>query len=280
MTWKAYIQDLPNSTFTGEDYTPSYRNDSNPVYKRWHNPFISVYGSNSTAISNVVNAAQFDTDLGANAVPDFSFYVPNYQLDGYNGTISTASSWAQGFLGPKLNSTGLANTLVVVTFDQSNTTSNGTNQVYTVLTGPGLPTELAGKTDNSYFNTYSLLSSAEAALGLGSLGKGDTIASAFALNASAINATNGATAFPGANSTFGGNSTAGVNGGEGAGVSTGAGLGGAAPTGAANPGPGISGSNSSTGGGSSGSSSGASTFGVPVAAAALAVIAGNLMTFF
>jgi hypothetical protein len=85
-------------------------------------------------------------------------------------------------------------TLILLTFDE-NETYTAANRVYTLLLGNGLPANLVGQNDTTYYTRsspafpsrpsadwpasdfdldYSALSTVEANWGLGSLGRGDT----------------------------------------------------------------------------------------------------------
>jgi len=73
-TWRVYAENLPWVGYTG--------GDSYPYVKR-HNPFAymtDVVGKSQA--NNLVPFTQWTTDLAANALPNFSFVVPNVQHDG------------------------------------------------------------------------------------------------------------------------------------------------------------------------------------------------------
>jgi hypothetical protein len=63
-------------------------------------------------------------------------------------------------------------------FDESENYFND-NKVFTVLLGDAIPEALKGTTNDTAFNHYSILATAERNWGLGNLGEGDVGASAF-----------------------------------------------------------------------------------------------------
>ena len=87
-TWKAYAESLPSAAYMGEDVYP---------YVRHHNPFVyfSDVQNSSTQTANIVPFTQFATDLANNALPQYSFIVPNVLDDAHDGTLAQADAWLQ-----------------------------------------------------------------------------------------------------------------------------------------------------------------------------------------
>ncbi|KAG0051272.1 hypothetical protein BGZ83_003906 [Gryganskiella cystojenkinii] len=167
LTWRAYQEDAPTACYT--DFENEW------LYYRKHNPFI-IYESiskNPARCANVVPATQLQTDLANGDMPNYSFYTPNMVNDGHNTTVADASKWLNTFLPPLLaNKTFINNTLVVVTFDESEDYFVS-NAVYTLLLGDSVA-KLKNTTDSTFYTHYSLLSTIEANWGLGNLGLQDT----------------------------------------------------------------------------------------------------------
>ncbi|KAG0321790.1 hypothetical protein BGZ97_010352 [Linnemannia gamsii] len=167
LTWRAYQEDAPTPCF--KDF------QNNGQYFRKHNPFI-IYDSianNATRCSNVVPATQLQADLAAGNMPNYAFYTPNMVNDGHNSTVAVASTWLKGFLTPLLaNKTFNNNTLVVVTFDETETYTLP-NRVLAFLLGDTVAA-LKNTTDSTFYTHYSLLSTIESNWDLGNLGRQDT----------------------------------------------------------------------------------------------------------
>ena len=167
LTWKAYQEDLPSACFQGFE--------SDGLYFRKHNPFI-IYDSianDPARCNNIVPATQLATDLGNNDLPNYSFYTPNMINDGHNTTVVDASKWLKTFLPPLLaNKSFINNTLVVITFDETETYTVA-NRVYTLLLGDVIA-DLKNTTDSTFYTHYSILSTVEANWDLGNLGRQDT----------------------------------------------------------------------------------------------------------
>lgn len=156
LTWKVYAQSLPSTGYTGTDVFP---------YVKRHNPFVyfdSVLGS-PTQLANVVHFAQFATDLNSGSLPSYSFIVPDVVHDGHNcpdglpaiacdtnDRLAEVDSFLKNDLSPLLtNSTLMANTVVVLTFDESATDNTlGGGHVATVLLGG--PVKTAYTSTNTY----------------------------------------------------------------------------------------------------------------------------------
>ncbi|KAF8946208.1 hypothetical protein BGZ47_001030 [Haplosporangium gracile] len=167
LTWRAYQEDAPTPCF--KDF------QSNGKYFRKHNPFI-IYDSianNATRCNNVVPATQLQADLAAGNMPNYAFYTPNMVNDGHNSTVAVASAWLKGFLTPLLtDKTFINNTLIVVTFDETETYTLP-NRVLALLLGDSVAA-IKNTTDSTFYTHYSLLSTIESNWDLGNLGRQDT----------------------------------------------------------------------------------------------------------
>jgi acid phosphatase len=159
-TWKVYAESLPSVGYTGGD-TPDN-------YIRHHNPFVyftDVLNSQSQ-LNNVVPFTQFNADVAANVMPNYSFVVPNNSHNGHDcptgatcslsDKLSTADAWLSSNLSPLLqNSTAIANTVVVITFDESNTdNTNGGGRIATVFAGAPIK---SGFQSTTFYQFQSLL---------------------------------------------------------------------------------------------------------------------------
>ncbi|KAG0370293.1 phosphoesterase family-domain-containing protein [Gamsiella multidivaricata] len=186
LTWKAYQEDAP---------TACYRDfQNNGLYFRKHNPFI-IYDSiatNATRCANVVPATQLQTDIAAGNIPNYAFYTPNMINDGHNTTVADASKWLTSFLPPLLsNKSFINNTLVVITFDETETYKIE-NRVWTMLLGD-VVANFKNTTDSTFYTHYSLLSTVESNWDLGNLGRQDanaTVANVFDVVAKSTGYTN------------------------------------------------------------------------------------------
>ncbi|KAJ3417634.1 hypothetical protein HDV05_000091 [Chytridiales sp. JEL 0842] len=168
LTWKSYQEDYPvdakcdlSSTIGGKG-----------KYTRKHNPFLSYksISQNSTRCANVVNIDQVNADAAAGNLPNYMFVTPNMVNSGHDSDIATASKWLKAFLEPKLEDPAFADTLFVVTYDESRSYI-GSNQIYTLLLGKAIMAP--GTVDNTRYNHYSLLSTIERNFNIGNLGEGD-----------------------------------------------------------------------------------------------------------
>jgi hypothetical protein len=162
MTWKSYAEDYPGNCFLGA---------TSGKYARKHEPFLSFdrITTQPSECAKIVNASQFQTDVDAGTLPNFSLYIPNLDNDGHDTPPAFADQYLSTNFGPLLDDpTFMRNTLFVVTFDEGPTDQS--NQVYTAIVGPAVK---AGARPSGCYNHYSLLRTLESVLGLDSLRQQD-----------------------------------------------------------------------------------------------------------
>ena len=168
ITWKAYIEDLP------EDKTTCISGR----YFRKHNPFVTYNNirNNPARLARVVNAAQLQLDLAANGLAGYSWYTPNIFDDGHTPqSVSDLANWLENFLEPLLrNPKFTQGAMVVVTFDES--VPHADNHIYTTLLGDMLT---PGTVQSDHWDHYSLLRTVEENFNLGTLGRHDQAADYF-----------------------------------------------------------------------------------------------------
>lgn len=101
--------------------------------------------------------------------------------DGHDTNITFASLWERSAIGPLLNNSYfMNNTLILLTFDETETYTEG-NKIFSILLGGAIPDDLKGTTDDTFYNHYSTISSVSVNWGLPSLGRWDCEANVFAL---------------------------------------------------------------------------------------------------
>jgi phosphatidylinositol-3-phosphatase len=131
-TWKSYAESLPYAGYTGGD---------TGYYVRHHNPFsyFSDVVNSSVQKMNLVPFTQFAADMNNNALPDYSFVIPNVNDDAHNGTLQQADQWLQANIGPLFNNPAFQKDgILIVVFDESfdTDTANGGGHVAAVVAGP------------------------------------------------------------------------------------------------------------------------------------------------
>ena len=163
-TWKVYAEDYPGDCFLGSSAAGG-------LYVRRHVPFIEFTDIQQEAsrCANIVNATQLNADIAAGALPSFALYVPNNQHNGHDTSLAVADQWLEQTFEPLLGDERfITDTLLVVTFDESNSPSN--NTVSALFYGAMVQ---HGSQSDHYYDHYSLLRTIEAIIGTGSLGKHD-----------------------------------------------------------------------------------------------------------
>lgn len=187
ISWAHYQEDMPYAGYTPERYD----NQDNGAYDyvRKHNPgihFDSIVNDEArvnriTTFSQVDSSkSQFHDDLNAGTLPQWMFITPNMTSDGHNTDINFAGTWARAFLEPLLtNKNFMQNTLVLVTWDESENDSARPNKILGILLGDAVPSDLVQTEDSNFYNHYSAIATVSANWDLPTLGRWDTGANIF-----------------------------------------------------------------------------------------------------
>ena len=162
--WKVYAEDYPGHCFLGME---------KGLYARRHVPplnFTTVQ-QNPQKCSRIVDASQWKVDLSSKSLPNFSIYIPNNENNGHDTLPATADQWMKSRFQALLNDPAeMANLLFIVTYDESQTSSQG-NRVFTVFFGAGIS---PGSESRHQFDHYSLLRTIEVLFGTDSLHEADS----------------------------------------------------------------------------------------------------------
>jgi hypothetical protein len=124
ISWKAYLEsmDVPCSTAFLAGVAPH-------IYAKKHNPFLyfnQITGNASRCSSHVVPLTQLTTDLATNALPRFTFIVPDLYSDTHDTGVNVGDAWLQQWI-PKLMATNQyqKDGVLVLTYDEGVTSTNG-----------------------------------------------------------------------------------------------------------------------------------------------------------
>ncbi|HEV7668404.1 MAG TPA: alkaline phosphatase family protein [Thermoanaerobaculia bacterium] len=166
LTWTQYAENYPG----GPDhcFLAKHSPDAQRLYQRKHMPFLSFKSIQTTnRCSNVVGVSPGSFD--AHRLPSYSFFTPNMRNDGHDTSLEAAATWLEGFLEPiRTDPSVMKDTLIVVTFDESETRSS--NHIYTVFLGDMVK---KGTVDPMRRDHYSVLRTIEENFALGTLGAKD-----------------------------------------------------------------------------------------------------------
>ena len=142
-----------------EGITQGYIGGNTGLYLIRHNPFAllsDVAGNPSVANAVLCPFSQFATDLTNNALPEFSFIVPNVDDDAHDGTPQQADTWLQtNVVIPLSNNAAFqsgGDGVLIVDFDEAadTDTTNGGGQVSPVFWGPIVRTGYQQTTSTLY----------------------------------------------------------------------------------------------------------------------------------
>jgi hypothetical protein len=177
VSWKTYHEAYPGNCYAG------YYPPGNTLYARKHNAFISAdtVRNNATRCAKIQNELAFEADIAAGTVPSYTLYVPDENNSSHDTSIAYAATWLQAWLEPKLANPSLKDVLWVITWDEGS--EDGPIPISTILIGPGIT---GGTTDAMLYNHYSLLRTTQQFFGLGSLGRGDAVATPIALGGAPV----------------------------------------------------------------------------------------------
>jgi acid phosphatase len=151
-TWKSYAESLPYAGYTG---------CGSGEYVKRHNPlayFSDV--ANSSEKYNLVPFTQFSKDLANNALPQFSFIVPNLLDDAHDGTLQQADYWLKTNIAPLIASpTFQKDGILIIVFDESadSDTAYGGGHVAAVVIGPKVKPGYKSSTLYQHQNTLKTL---------------------------------------------------------------------------------------------------------------------------
>jgi hypothetical protein len=207
LTWRGYMEDMGDSckhpALNSRDGTQSAK--VGDQYAARHDPFVyfhSIIDDNARCKAHVVDLRQLPNDLAsASSTANFSFITPNLCNDGHDepcvdgapGGLVSADAWLRKWVPQILASPAMSDGLLVVTFDEAETSGmytdassccgqqpgpNTPNPGGTVQ-GPGggrvgavvvSPFVTPGSMNATSYNHYALLRSVEDIFGLGHLG--------------------------------------------------------------------------------------------------------------
>jgi acid phosphatase len=162
-TWKAYIENLPSTGYTGPDVG---------TYLKHHNPF-SYFNDVVTSpaqAANMVPFSQFSADLASGNLASFVYLLPDSVNDAHdcpggaptcddNAKLAAADNWLRSNVDPLLKSPRFGNSVLIITFDEAQTTdlTNGGGQVATVLAGPHVRPGFRSNTTFQHQSTLRLV---------------------------------------------------------------------------------------------------------------------------
>ena len=99
-------------------------------------PIFRMCENDSSQAANIVPFTQFAIDLANNALPQYSFIVPNIMDDAHTGSLAQADSWLQSNIAPLLASPAFQSSgLLIITFDEGDQSdvAHGGGQVATLI---------------------------------------------------------------------------------------------------------------------------------------------------
>jgi acid phosphatase len=168
-TWHVYAQGYPGGCFKTFQAAPVQDGiGAAGDYVRKHNPAISYtsISGNPARCANITNLTGFDA-----AAADFEMIIPNEINDMHSGSVSAGDYFLNSFVSQLVKSPAFEDSLLIVTFDEGDSSDQGGGHIATILASPNM-------TPGSRFadpaTHYSLLRTIEQAWNLPFLGKAAT----------------------------------------------------------------------------------------------------------
>jgi phosphatidylinositol-3-phosphatase len=163
ISWKAYMEDLPSTCFTGA---------SAGEYAKKHNPFVyyTRVTSNRNWCSNVVPLTRLTSDERGNTLPRFIWITPNLCHDMHDCSVSTGDRYLSTLVPGLLRSLG-SDGLLFITWDEGSSDAGccrlaSGGHIATIVAGPGAR---PGARLSRPVDHYSVLQTIEDLLKLGRL---------------------------------------------------------------------------------------------------------------
>ncbi len=165
-TWKVYAEGLPARGFRGA---------ASGQYVRRHNPFMyfgDVVGS-PDRLDRIAPLSEFSHDLATGNLPSFSFVVPGLCNSVHDCSLAQGDSWVGSFVKPLLASDQMKDSVVFVTFDESESEDieSGGGHIPLFVLGPLVK---SGARSSVRVTHYGLLRTIEDAWNLPPLGRSAT----------------------------------------------------------------------------------------------------------
>lgn len=157
-----------------EGITQGYLGGNTGLYLIRHNPFAmlsDIAGDQQVASETIWPFSQFATDLANNALPDFSYIVPDVNDDAHNGTPQQADTWLQANVVAPISAASAFQSggdgILIVDFDEAedSDTTHGGGHVSPVLWGPLVKPGYT-QTSTTIYQHESMLRTMMEALGL------------------------------------------------------------------------------------------------------------------
>ena len=158
--WRIYAQGVPGDCFVGSGAPATIDGPGRSgTYARKHNPAISFrsVSGNPSECAKIQPLAAFDPTAF-----DVAFVVPNACNDAHDCSLGTGDAFLEAFLPSVFNGRDWAHTLLIVSFDEGSSHTNGGGNVFTLVARQGL----SGFTSSTVHTHYDVLRTIEDILGL------------------------------------------------------------------------------------------------------------------
>jgi phosphatidylinositol-3-phosphatase len=166
-SWASFSESMPKACGTSDSYP----------YAVKHNPFVfykDIVNNTTRCAAHDLTLGSWNADVKAKTIPNFCLIVPNLKNDGHDTGVAYADHWLKGWLAPYLTTSWFRSTVFLITYDEGSTNSGyhhlAGGHIFLVAVSPYSALGLTTLYKSSH---YSLLTTIEWLLGLGSTGRND-----------------------------------------------------------------------------------------------------------
>lgn len=133
-TFVGYAEDLPSVGYNGDSTTSEVNHEV--LYVRKHNPWVNWQGAKANGIPDSLNQpfTSFPSDF--NRLPTISIVIPNMNHDMHNKGRTIADNWLKENLSAYVEWLKDNNSLLIITFDEDDSSPNNKNRIPTIFYGP------------------------------------------------------------------------------------------------------------------------------------------------
>ncbi len=160
ISWKAYMDSMPSPCFIGSRYP----------YAQKHDPFMyfnDIRLNPTRCAKHIVPLNNFNTDIGTNTIPQFTWITPNLCNDMHDCSIAKGDAWLAGIVPTILHTSSYQHGgILFITWDEGSDVALSSDKILTLVLSP---TAKQGYYNSQNLNHYSLLRTIEDIFHLGYL---------------------------------------------------------------------------------------------------------------
>jgi acid phosphatase len=153
-TFVGYSEDLPHIGFLG-DSTVSAKTKL-ALYTRKHSPWVNWQDAGMNGIPASLNQPFSNFPSDYSKLPTISLVIPNLDHDMHNQGRTAADDWLRANLSSFVQWAKTNNSLLIITFDEDDSSKGNKNRIATIFFGPMVKPGLYNETPNGITHHHVL----------------------------------------------------------------------------------------------------------------------------